>query len=324
MAPGPSSADRPPSALALRLQSLSPRIQLSARCPLNPQEQPARNETEATRRTAAWRALVKRHCVDRAMPTLLPGELACSTASAGPGQADTVPINRTRREEPHVVHRHGQRAPRGPARAAAGRRVVTDPLRRLAYGTDASFYRLVPRVVVVAESDDDVRAVLRGLRTLGATADFSRRRDQPVRPGHLRLRAGAARRGIPDRIDVRDGGAAIRLGPAVIGGACQPRARAARPQDRPRPGLDRHREDRRHRGQQRQRHVLRHAREQLSHAGRAARGAGRRRGAGHRRRGERRRVPGIARRSAGERGRPGAARRATMPRSRHASGTSTG
>ena len=39
-------------------------------------------------------------------------------------------------------------------------RVITDPLRRLAYGTDASFYRLVPRAVVVAESDDDVRAVV--------------------------------------------------------------------------------------------------------------------------------------------------------------------
>ena len=39
-------------------------------------------------------------------------------------------------------------------------RVITDPLRRLAYGTDASFYRLVPRVVVIAESEDDVRAVL--------------------------------------------------------------------------------------------------------------------------------------------------------------------
>ncbi len=39
-------------------------------------------------------------------------------------------------------------------------RVVTDPLRRLAYGTDASFYRLVPRVVVVAENEADVLATL--------------------------------------------------------------------------------------------------------------------------------------------------------------------
>jgi len=38
--------------------------------------------------------------------------------------------------------------------------VVTDPLRRLAYGTDASFYRLVPQVVVVADSEADVLATL--------------------------------------------------------------------------------------------------------------------------------------------------------------------
>lgn len=39
-------------------------------------------------------------------------------------------------------------------------RLITDPLRRLAYGTDASFYRLVPRIVVVAEDEADVRTAL--------------------------------------------------------------------------------------------------------------------------------------------------------------------
>jgi D-lactate dehydrogenase len=39
-------------------------------------------------------------------------------------------------------------------------RLITDPLRLLAWGTDASFYRLVPRLVVVVESEDEVRRVL--------------------------------------------------------------------------------------------------------------------------------------------------------------------
>ena len=39
-------------------------------------------------------------------------------------------------------------------------RLITDPLRLLAWGTDASFYRLVPRIAVVVESEDEVRRLL--------------------------------------------------------------------------------------------------------------------------------------------------------------------
>ena len=39
-------------------------------------------------------------------------------------------------------------------------RLVTDPLRLLAWGTDASFYRLVPQLVVVVENEAEVRQVL--------------------------------------------------------------------------------------------------------------------------------------------------------------------
>ena len=39
-------------------------------------------------------------------------------------------------------------------------RLITDPLRLLAWGTDASFYRLVPQLVVVAESEAEVRRLL--------------------------------------------------------------------------------------------------------------------------------------------------------------------
>lgn len=39
-------------------------------------------------------------------------------------------------------------------------RLVTDPLRLLAWGSDASFYRLVPQLVVVVVSEDEVRRVI--------------------------------------------------------------------------------------------------------------------------------------------------------------------
>jgi D-lactate dehydrogenase len=51
-------------------------------------------------------------------------------------------------------------------------RIVTAPLRRLAYGTDASFYRLVPQVVVTVDSEDELRAVLAACRTHHAPLTF--------------------------------------------------------------------------------------------------------------------------------------------------------
>lgn len=39
-------------------------------------------------------------------------------------------------------------------------RLITDPLRLLAWGTDASFYRLVPMIIVVVESEDEVIRLL--------------------------------------------------------------------------------------------------------------------------------------------------------------------
>jgi D-lactate dehydrogenase len=51
-------------------------------------------------------------------------------------------------------------------------RVVTDPLRRLAYGTDASFYRLVPRVVVQVDSETEVLAALAVCREQRAPLTF--------------------------------------------------------------------------------------------------------------------------------------------------------
>lgn len=37
-------------------------------------------------------------------------------------------------------------------------RIITDPLRLLAYGTDASFYRLVPKIVINVENEAEAPA----------------------------------------------------------------------------------------------------------------------------------------------------------------------
>ncbi len=51
-------------------------------------------------------------------------------------------------------------------------RLITDPLRLLAWGTDASFYRLVPKLVVVTESEDEVRRLLECCARLKAPVTF--------------------------------------------------------------------------------------------------------------------------------------------------------
>ena len=40
-------------------------------------------------------------------------------------------------------------------------RLITDPLRLMTWGTDASLYRLIPKIVAVVESEDEVRASAR-------------------------------------------------------------------------------------------------------------------------------------------------------------------
>ena len=51
-------------------------------------------------------------------------------------------------------------------------RLVTDPLRLLTWGTDASFYRLVPQLVVVAESEQEVIRLLAACAELATPVTF--------------------------------------------------------------------------------------------------------------------------------------------------------
>ena len=50
--------------------------------------------------------------------------------------------------------------------------VITDDLRRLAYGTDASFYRLIPQVIAFIESENDLETVLTAARQGNTSVTF--------------------------------------------------------------------------------------------------------------------------------------------------------
>ena len=51
-------------------------------------------------------------------------------------------------------------------------RLITDPLRTLAYGTDASFYRLVPKVIVKVENENETLAVIKACRELNIAITY--------------------------------------------------------------------------------------------------------------------------------------------------------
>jgi D-lactate dehydrogenase len=95
--------------------------------------------------------------------------------------------------------------------------IIVDDLRRLAYGTDASFYRLIPQVIAVIESEEDARTVL----------DVAGRHATPVtfRAAGTSLSGQAISDGVLALIGEGFATCAIdadathvRLGPGIVGG----------------------------------------------------------------------------------------------------------
>jgi D-lactate dehydrogenase len=109
-----------------------------------------------------------------------------------------------------------------------GHRLITDPLRLLAWGTDASFYRLIPKLVVVVESESEVVQILGecGRRNTPVTfrAAGTSLSGQAITDSVLVLLGENWR-----RCDVGPGAETITLQPGVIGAAANRRlARFAR------------------------------------------------------------------------------------------------
>ena len=97
-------------------------------------------------------------------------------------------------------------------------RLITDPLRLLAWGTDASFYRLVPRLVVVVESEAEVRRVLECCGRLATPVTFraagTSLSGQAISDSVLVLLGDGWR-----RISIADDAQTVTLQPGVIGAA---------------------------------------------------------------------------------------------------------
>ncbi len=97
----------------------------------------------------------------------------------------------------------------------APNRVMTDPLMTYAYSGDASQYRLVPAVVVIVNSEDEVRAVIAAARAerlpLTFRAAGTSLSGQAITTGVLAVLGDGFK-----QLDVLDNGDRITLGPAVI------------------------------------------------------------------------------------------------------------
>ena len=91
-------------------------------------------------------------------------------------------------------------------------RLVSDPLRLLAWGSDASFYRLTPQLMVVVEDEAEVRQVLKHCADLDTPVTF--------RAAGTSLSGQA----ITDSVLVLLGmaGAASRCRPTPTASACSP------------------------------------------------------------------------------------------------------
>ena len=97
------------------------------------------------------------------------------------------------------------------------RQVITDNLRRLAYGTDASFYRMIPEVVAVVESEEEVQALLQ--------AAHAHRRPVTFRAAGTSLSGQAVSDSVLALIgegfatcEIGPQAATVRVGPGIIGG----------------------------------------------------------------------------------------------------------
>ena len=94
--------------------------------------------------------------------------------------------------------------------------MASDPVRTLAWGTDASFYRLTPRIVLKVRTEDEVVRVLRAAASRGLPVTFraagTSLSGQAVTDSILVVLAGGW-----TRRTILDGGARIALEPGVIG-----------------------------------------------------------------------------------------------------------
>jgi len=96
-------------------------------------------------------------------------------------------------------------------------RLITDPLRTLAFGTDASFYRLIPKIVIKADNEAEVAAILKASDAWGVPVTFraagTSLSGQAVTDAILVIAGDNWK-----AYEILDSGKQIRLQPGIIGG----------------------------------------------------------------------------------------------------------
>ena len=96
-------------------------------------------------------------------------------------------------------------------------RLITDPLRILAYGSDASFYRLIPKIVIKADTEEEVVAILKSADRYNIAVTFraagTSLSGQAISDSVLII-AGSNWK----NYEILDEGKKIRLQPGIIGG----------------------------------------------------------------------------------------------------------
>jgi D-lactate dehydrogenase len=102
-------------------------------------------------------------------------------------------------------------------RSLPAQQIITDDLRRLAYGTDASFYRLIPEVITVIETENELKTVL--------TAARQHQRPVTFRAAGTSLSGQAISDGILALIgegfatcEISADATKVRAGPGMVGG----------------------------------------------------------------------------------------------------------
>jgi D-lactate dehydrogenase len=95
-------------------------------------------------------------------------------------------------------------------------RIYCDPFRTLAYGTDASFYRLIPKIVVKVRTPEEIALLLQAADRLAVSVTFraagTSLSGQAVTDSVLAVLAGGWR-----KHRILDGGERIALEPGIIG-----------------------------------------------------------------------------------------------------------
>jgi D-lactate dehydrogenase len=137
-------------------------------------------------------------------------------------------VPRERRAWAHALRPPYDALHRGLAAFVPDERLITDPLRLLTWGTDASFYRLVPQLAVVVESEQEVVRLLAACARQRAPVTFraagTSLSGQAITDSVLMLLGDGWR-----KCDIGADAATISLQPGVIGAAANRRlARFAR------------------------------------------------------------------------------------------------